>query len=164
MRAWMLVPLCILAGCSETTDTAKAEEAPEATMLDAGQWQVSREVTRLTQADKGNPAIDTPAGTKSASQACVGEAERKKPDPALFAEEGESCTYKNFYMGNGRLNVSLACERPKLSGSVLKTVEATFTASGIDGTSRIDTYLASDGDVKIDQKIVAKHIGACAAG
>ncbi|HEV2746872.1 MAG TPA: DUF3617 domain-containing protein [Allosphingosinicella sp.] len=166
MRALAFVPLLILAACSETDGGGPKQEtkAAAATQLEPGQWETVAEVTRFTQMDKGKPAINTPAGSKATATACVGEAEARKPAPVLFtASEEGSCEYRDFYMSNGRINGSLACKRPGLGGEVMTSVEGTFTADSFEGTSLVETYLYTDGDVKIAAKISGRRVGACAA-
>lgn len=168
MRILVLVPL-LLAACSETAEPeAKAGggagAAAKAAQIDPGQWETTVEVTRLTQMDKGRAAIDTAAGTRTVATTCIGADEVTRPDPVLFTavEEG-SCDYKNLYMRNGRLNGGLACKRPGLGGEVMTSVEGTFTADTLEGTSVVETYLYGDGDVKIAAKISGRRVGDCAA-
>lgn len=164
MRRLALVPLFVLGACSAQADTDTTQaETPEPTTLAAGQWETSTEVTQLTPMDKGKPRIATPAGTKASAMSCVSDAEVAKPAPALLIGTKDKCEYKNFYMARGRLNASLSCTRHGLDGPLMVTVEGTYTATGIDATSRIETYFASDGDVRIAQKIAGKKVGACPA-
>lgn len=164
MRALALVPLFVLAACSETADgEPKEAKVAAAAMIDAGQWEVVSEVTQLTATDKGKPSIETPAGTKTSAASCVGEAARRRPAAELFAASGESCEYQNFYMSRGRLNASMKCDRPDFDGEMLRTVEGSFTADTLEGSATIETYSYGDGDVKIVSKLTGRRVGACAA-
>ena len=163
MRTHALFPLLVLAACSNAPTPEQAAPEPEvATALTPGQWEVTAEVTKLTAMDNGSPAINTPAGTKSTVSHCVGAEEVKKPAAELFGgENGGDCQYRNFYMARGRLNASLSCTPEGLSGSVLTTVDGTFTADSLDATSTVETYLASSGDVRISTKVTGHRVGEC---
>ena len=164
MRASIFLPLIVLAACSQSSgDTPPATEAEAASQLDAGQWEAASEVTALTAKDQGKPAIDTPTGTKAAATACVSEADRKKPAPAVLTGLKDECTYKDFYMGNGRVTATMSCTRPGLGGEMLVSVQGEFTATALTTTSTIDTYLPGSGDVRVDSKISSKRLGDCAA-
>jgi hypothetical protein len=163
MRAFAFIPLLLLAACSEASEPAKTEaEAPVAAELQAGQWEVASEVVSLLQRDKGSPAIKTPEGTKGSIQSCVAPADVKKPQPALFVDEKMKCTYRDIYMSGGRLNATLACSRPGLSGQISALVNGSFTATTLDATTVVETDLYSDGDVRIETKLTGRRTGECA--
>jgi hypothetical protein len=164
MRASIFLPLFVLAACSESSgDTPPAVEAEAATQLDAGQWEAASEVTALTAKDEGKPAIDTPAGTKATAAACISEADRKKPAAAVLTGLTDECTYKDFYMGNGRVTATMSCTRPGLGGEMLVSVQGEFTATTLTTTTTLDTYLPESGDVRIDSKVSSRRLGECAA-
>jgi hypothetical protein len=164
MRALGFVPLIVLAACSGSSQPPKEKaEAPAAEQLQPGQWEMTTEVTSLTKADQGTPRINTPAGTRLSSSVCVPPAAAKKPPPALFATREDSCTYKDFYMSGGRLNASLDCKRRGLNGQVGMNVNGSYTATTIEGTVGITTYLATDGDVRIESRLTGRRTGECTA-
>lgn len=164
MRFIALAPLLVLAACSEGAAPTKQEAGtPAAQQLSAGQWEMTTEVTSLTQRDKGAPAIDMPVGSRSIVSSCVAEADVKKPQPALFAPEGSECTYRDIYMRGGRLNATLACSRPGLGGTIASNVNGSFTAETFEGTATTETSLAGEGDVRIDTKLTGRRTGDCTA-
>ena len=164
MRFIALAPLLVLAACSEGAAPTKQEaEAPAAEQLSAGQWEMTTEITKLTQRDKGAPAIDTPEGSRSTTSSCVAEADVKKPQPALFAGEGSECSYRDIYMRDGRLNATLACSRADLRGTIATNVNGSFTATTFEGTTSTETSLSGDGDVRIDAKLTGRRTGDCTA-
>ena len=165
MRALILASLLLAAGCSEGggESAAKQAEAPADTTLEAGQWEVTTEVTRLTKLDDGTPVINTPAGTKASFASCIAEADRKKPSPALFAGDKADCEYKDFYMARGRMNASLSCNVPGINGDVVTSVEGKNDATSFEGTLSTSTRLASSGDVRIAARINGRKVGACTA-
>ncbi len=165
MRFIALAPLLVVvAACSEGAAPTKQEaEAPAAEQLSAGQWEMTTEVTRLTQRDKGAPAINMPEGSRSTTSSCVAEADVKKPQPALFAQEGSECSYRDIYMRGGRLNATLACSRAGLGGTIATNVNGSFTATTFDGDATTETSLSGEGDVRIDAKLTGRRIGDCTA-
>ena len=160
MRKMMLVPLLLVSACSGGGEAPKKEEAAAVEKLDAGQWELTTEVTQFAKSDQGTPKIDTPVGTKETVSACVAEADAAKPQPMIFSGAKDECTYGNYYMSSGRLSATVNCNRPGLSGNVATNVDATFTASTIEGTLRTDTYLTTDGDVRITRKLTGRRTGA----
>ena len=162
MRCIALTPLLILAACSEAGEPTKAE-APAATQLSAGQWEMTSEVTQVTQRDQGTPAIKVAEGDKTTSSVCIAEADAKQPQAALFAGEGSECTHRDMYMSNGRINATLACKRPGLEGQIATLVNGTYTADTIEGTAVTETSLVGEGDLKIQSKLSGRRTGECAA-
>ena len=164
MRFIALTPLLILAACSEGEAPQKAEtEAPAATQLGAGQWEMTSEVTDVTQRDNSPPAIKSPEGSKTTTSTCVAEADAKKPQPALLAPEGFDCTYRDIYMGSGRINATFACKSAGLSGNIATVVNGSYTADTFEGTSVTETQLSGAGDVRIQSKLTGRRTGACTA-
>jgi len=160
MRMLAIVGVLAINACSDAPPT-KAEEAA-VDKIDAGQWQTDVEVTRLTAMDKGTPRIDTPAGTRTSASTCVGEAERQRPAPPLLTAAKDSCTYKDFYMSGGTINATMSCARPGLNGDVLMVLQGTYKAGSFEGALSTDTYLLTDGDVRIAAKVSGRRTGACA--
>ena len=164
MRFTTLVPLLVLAACSEGAAPTKQEgEAPAAQQLSAGQWEMTTEITKLTQRDKGAPAITTPEGSRSTTSSCVAAADVKNPPPALFAPEGTECSYRDIYMSGGRLNATLGCTRAGLGGTIATNVNGSFTATTFEGNATTETSLSGEGDVRIDAKLTGRRTGDCTA-
>lgn len=164
MRAIMLLPFLVLAACSDEAQVPeKAEQDPAAEHITGGQWEMTTEVVRVTQRDKGSPALDMPVGTKAVTSSCVSEADAKKPPAALFVPEGFKCDYRDNYMHGGRINLTLQCTRAGLSGDIPIAISGSYTAEGIDATSIAETRLSGDGDVRMEAKLTGRRTGPCAA-
>ncbi len=162
MRKTAMIGLVVACACTGEAEQPKAA-APKATALQAGQWETTAEVTRLTQQDKGAPRINTPAGTKTTESICIAPAEAKKPNPKLFAGEKNECSYGNFYMSGGTLNATLQCTRPGLEGQLLVTVYGDYEADSFETTLDLSTHLATDGDVNLTSKVTGRRTGECTA-
>ena len=132
--------------------------APKASRLTPGQWELTSEVTAFQTVDQGEPKIDTPVGTRATEQVCVGEG---RPPAALFAGEGYRCNFGDYYLRNGRINITLQCAREDLSGSVPITVGGDFDAESLDYTRELRTVLATDGDVQITARVSGRRTGEC---
>ena len=71
MRVLALIPLMFVAACGGAAPENKA--GPTAAAPAPGQWELTAEVTRFTKADQGAPLINTPVGTRTTENVCVGE-------------------------------------------------------------------------------------------
>lgn len=169
MRSLALLPLLILAACSEGADpgaqTKAKAEAAKNLKLAAGQWETVAEVTKLTKQDEGTPAINTPAGTKTTANHCVvqADADAKKPAPTLLAGEGYDCQYDNVYMSAGTLNAQLTCRREGLAGDIRMMVDGSYTADTFEANQTLSTFLSGTGDVSIESKLTGRRTGAACA-
>jgi hypothetical protein len=170
MRSLVLLPLLILAACSDgadpNTDAKAKAEAAKNLKLAAGQWEMVAEVTKLTKQDDGTPAINTPEGTKTTGNHCVAQADvdAKQPSPTLLAgEDYKDCKYDNFYMSAGTLNAQMTCRRDGLNGEVRMTVDGSYTADTIEANQSLSTYLPGSGDVNIQSKLTGRRTGAACA-
>ncbi len=163
MRKFVLMPLVLLAACSGGSEQPK-QEAKEAaaTRLDAGQWEVTTEVTSLVKRDQGTPALKMEQGSKSTESVCLGAADTQPP-PALLAAEGLDCTYRDIFMRSGKINATLACRSPGLSGDISTIVNATFTGTTLEGTATTETRLSGEGDVRVDTRLTGRRTGECTA-
>lgn len=153
----------LAAGCSGGDEEAapRQEKAAAPAALPLGQWEVTSEVTRFAQQDKGSPKIATPVGTKASGGACVSDA--KRPDPTLFVGKGYDCTYRDSYITSGTLNANLECKRAGLSGQIMFAVSGSYTADTLEAEVGTTTYLSSDGDVTVGTKLTGRRTGDCAA-
>ncbi|HEX2763888.1 MAG TPA: DUF3617 family protein [Allosphingosinicella sp.] len=163
MRAWIIVPLCLAAACSDGAGEGnKTEEA--AGRMQAGQWQVDSQVTAFRSTDKATPALKAAVGDKATAAACIEAGKEDKPPPEMFAGTGYECEYKDRYMDGGRINVSLQCERDALEGHVMMTVEGSYKGDGFEGAVNANSVLPGDGDFSMTSKVNGRRIGpTCAA-
>ena len=162
MRVVILMGLLALAACGESESGSggnKAASASRAAAIEPGQWELASEVTGFDRADEGAPRIDTPVGTRAVESVCVGAGGRL---PAtLFAGAGYECDYGNYYVRNGRVNVTMNCLRDGLEGSVPMTVDGSFAARSLDYRRNLRTILVTDGDVEIDARVTGRRTGDC---
>jgi hypothetical protein len=163
MRALIIVPLCLAAACSggggEENVAAEAADS-----MQAGQWEISSEVTNFRSTDKATPALKAAIGDKATAPACIEAGKEDKPPPEMFAGAGYECDYKDRYMGGGRINVTLDCERDALEGHILMTVEGTYTGDSFTVVSNANSFLSGDGDFAMNSKMTGRRTGpTCAA-
>ena len=125
----------------------------------AGQYQASWTVTSLRSVDKTTPATNLKQDASGTTLACI--AADGTIDPALFAEDGDSCSAKNPYVRNGRLGLDLTCKREGASGEVRQSVSGTFKADTLDAEVSTTTYLGGAGDYAMTRTISAKRVGEC---
>jgi hypothetical protein len=155
MRALIVMPLCLIAACSGGGgEENKAAEA--AASMEAGQWEVSSEVTEFRSTDKAMPALKAAKGDKATAPACIEPDDAAKPEPELFAGPGYECDYKNSYIKGGRLNASLSCKRDALEGEIMMSVQGTYTGTSFEGTVDTISYLSGEGDFAMNSKISGK--------
>lgn len=164
MRSLLIVPVCLLAACSDGGgEEKKAETTPAATM-EAGQWETAMEVRSIRSTDKTEPALKAAAGDKETGTACIPAGSEATPPGALFAGPGYQCQTQNSYIRNGRINMSLKCSRPGISGDIMQTVQASYTGTSFEGTVDTLTYLPGRGDFEMNRTITGRKTGAtCAA-
>jgi hypothetical protein len=164
MRLFILTPLLVLAACSEGEQAPKSDaQAPAPKQFAAGQWEMTSEVTKVTQRDKGAPALPGAEGSKTTSSSCVAEADVKKPQPALFVGDALDCTNRDVYLSRGRVNATLTCKKAGTPGEVATIVNGTYTADSFEGTSVIETSFVGEGDVKMETKLTGRRTGECTA-
>jgi hypothetical protein len=163
MRCLIIVPLCLAAACSEGGTGEKAEEAAAATMQ-AGQWEISSEVTAFRSTDKATPALKAAVGDKSTTPVCIEAGKEAKPPAEIFAGAGYECDYKDSYIRSGRITASLDCERDALEGKIYMAIEGTYKGDSFEGTSTSTSYLSGEGDFAMSSKISGRRTGpTCAA-
>jgi hypothetical protein len=162
MRGLIVIPLCLAAACSGGGEEKKAEEAADA--MQAGQWEISSEVSDFRSTDKATPALKAVAGDKSAAPACIEAGKEDKPPAEMFAGVGYECDYKDRYISGGRINLSLECEREALEGKVMVSVQGTYKGDSFEGISTATSFLPGDGDFVMNSKVSGRRTGpACAA-
>lgn len=166
MRTLTLVPLLVLAACSDNAgaDQKAADAAAKANLtLAAGQWETTAKYDNVTVVEGTEPAIKAAVGEAATASACVGEAEGKKPQPALFAAAGDTCTYQNFYMARGRINADMRCRRDGAEGDIMVMVQGTYDTDSFDLTTDTRTILAGAGDIHATGTLTGRHAGQCTA-
>lgn len=160
MRAFVTAGMLMVAACS----TGEAEQnniSAAAEALEPGQWETVMEVVRVDKADEAEPALKLAAGEKVTTTSCVGEGE---PPAVIFAGlEDASCTYENNYLKRGRINVSLSCTKPGLSGTVGVSTEGDFKADSFEGNATLRTMLSTAGDSIVTARLTGRRTGDCAA-
>jgi hypothetical protein len=162
MRGLIVIPLCLAAACSSGGEENKAAEAADA--MQAGQWEISSEVTDFRSTDKATPALKAAAGDKASAPACIEAGEEDKPPAEMFAGVGYECEYRDRYISGNRINLSLECERDALEGKVMVSVQGTYTGESLEGTATATSFLPGDGDFVMNSKISGRRTGpACAA-
>ena len=160
MRLMLVMPLLLAAGCGGDSAPEEKKGAARLAAMEAGQYELTSEVTNLASVDDGAPAINTPAGTRATQSVCVGDSARAPTE--LFSGEGYECTYDNYYARNARINALLSCTRSGLQGQIAMTVDGNFEAGQMSFTRNIRTILATDGDVQIAERVTARRTGDCA--
>lgn len=166
VRAMALAAVLLAAGCSEGPDpAAKADSETPPAGLSAGQWEIVTETMKVTAKDKAPPALGGKAGDKESASACLAEADAAKPAPELIAgAEGEGCKYDQFYMSGGRINASMICKRPGVTGDVMGTLLGSFAADSFDGNLDLNSYLPGSGDVAVALKVSGRRTAAACTG
>ena len=157
MRTLALLPLLFVASCGGGTAENKATQAVAAPS--PGQWELTSQVARFRKADNGTARIDTPVGTRATQSLCVAAGGRLPTE--MFSGDGFTCSFGNYYVRNGRANVTLNCRREGLTGDIPMTVDGTFEADSIALHRNLRTVLTGEGDVEIDADITGRRTGAC---
>jgi hypothetical protein len=118
-------------------------------------------MTALRSLDKTPPAIKGAVGDKDSATFCVPKAS-PQPEPALFAGSGYTCSYKSAYIKEGILNATIDCRRADVEGSIMMSVQGSYTATGFTGTADTTAYLPGAGDFAMSRKISGTvKPGAC---
>ena len=147
----------LVSACSE--DAPVKQEETAAAVPSAGQYQASWKVTSVRSVDKSTPATKLKQDAAGTTSGCV--AADGTIDPALFAEDGDTCTVANPYVRNGRLSMDLTCKRKSQTGEVRQSVSGTFKADSMDVEVSTTTYLSGYGDYAMTRTITAKRVGEC---
>ncbi|MDQ3077783.1 MAG: DUF3617 domain-containing protein [Pseudomonadota bacterium] len=151
--------IALMTACgSEAPPAAKAAKAKA---LTPGEYEVTREVTKLASADQSTPATTATMGEKTVTRACI--AADGKLDPAMFVEAGDSCTQQSSYLRSGRLSVQYQCTRPN-RGNVYPAADGNFTADGFEAVVTVATAFDGDGDYNLTRMLTARRVGDCPAG
>ncbi len=155
---WMTAAaLAALAGCG-SEPAKEAKEAPPAT-LTAGKYAVAVEVSELTKTDLGAPSTVLKKGDKGTVETCIGS--DGMFDTALFAEGKDQCSQQGSYARNGRASVQLLCTRPSEKGSVVHTIDGSFTRDGFQLTDDMGTQFRAETDYRLIRKMTGTRTGEC---
>lgn len=159
MRKWIAAAgaAMLVTSCSEEAPQPQAEETPAA--LAGGQYEASWTVASLKSVDKTTPATNLKQDATGTTLACI--AADGTIDPALFAEDGDSCTAKNPYVRNGRIGLDLTCQRKGTGGEVRQSVSGTFKKDTLEAEVSTTTYLSGAGDYAMSRTVKAKRVGDC---
>jgi hypothetical protein len=148
----------LLAGCGEEAPVANEPEV--AASLEPGQYQADWKVASLRIVDKNKTAAtNLNQDATGTTTACI--AKDNAIDPALFAEDGDTCSIGNPYVRNGRLQMDMTCTRKGQEGQVRQSVSGTFTADSLDAEVSTTTYLSGFGDYAMSRNFTAKRLGEC---
>lgn len=147
----------LICGCSEEKPVQQEETA---TALKGGQYEASWKVASLRITDKNKTAAtNLKQDASGTTLACV--AADGTIDPALFAEDGDTCTSKDPYVRNGRIGLNLTCQRKGTGGEVRQSVTGSFKADSLDAEVTTTTYLSGYGDYAMTRTMTAKRVGDC---
>jgi hypothetical protein len=147
----------MLAGCSEEAPVENPQE--DAAALAPGQYQATWKVSALRSMDRSTPLTNLKANATGTTTACVSA--DGTVDPALFAEDGDTCTVSQPYVRNGRMSLSLACTRKGQAGEVRQSVTGTFKADSLEAEVGTTTYLSGVGDYAMTRTFSARRIAEC---
>lgn len=159
MRAWAALALLIVAACDSAPAEKAAEPVATAAAPEPGEWEFAAEVTAFNKADSGKPRIDTPKGTRSTEKYCLASGEKIPTD--FFSGAGYTCSYGNYYVRNGGINVTLSCINKKMNEAVLMAADGSFEGGSVTFDRNLRSAFSTDGDVVIDSHITGKRIGDC---
>jgi hypothetical protein len=164
MRKIWLLAMAGVAACSGDGGSETANKVdPASIKLEPGEWELTSEITNMTLADKGSAAMPMKVGMKTTTTSCITPEQVEQPQPTLFSNSKDTCTYKNFYMSRGRLVASMSCKQPGMDGEVQMSVEGKYTNSSMEVTTELATSLVGPGDVKVNAKMTGKRLGDCPA-
>ena len=150
----------LVSACSSEAPPAKQQEET-ATSLKGGQYQGTFKVTALRTTDATTPATKLKLDDTGNAAGCVSA--DGSIDPALFAEDGDTCTVSNPYVRNGRIGMDLTCKRKGQTGEIRQSVSGSFTGDSVDAEVSTSTYLAGTGDYAMTRTVTAKRVGECSA-
>jgi hypothetical protein len=149
----------LLAACGGDEPEKPKEIAPPAS-FPAGEWEVTTVTESLKSTDGSTPRTTHSVGATKVAKVCA--APGPKPDPALFAEAGDTCTAATAYARDGRVNLVYNCERPG-RGKVATTIDGNYDAKSFEVAIAVGSYFAADGDYSMTQRVKGKRLGECAA-
>ena len=156
----MLALLLMLPGCGSEAPAPVAEDKGPPAIFPAGEYEVSALTETIKAADQSASATKHKVGATDVSKICSPPG--SKPDPALFADKGDSCTATSDYAKGGRINMSYNCQRPG-HGLLTLTFDGKYDEKSFEVEVATGTYFSGQGDYVLTQRIKGKRIGDCAA-
>jgi hypothetical protein len=156
MRAWIGFAVLLVAACGEAP--VEKAEAPVAAAPEPGEWELTSEVTAFQKVGEAPAKIDTPKGTRSTAKICVGAGAQLPTE--FFSGEGFSCTYNDYYVRNGGINLALACVHKKLNEPVPISVNGSFDGASVTYDRSLRTGF-SQGSVAIEAHVTGRRTGTC---
>ena len=153
MRFIILFGTALLAACSQEAPKEAPKAAPAT--LPAGTYEVTATVKSLVSTDKTALPTFTKEGEVIKTQGCVGA--DGLPAPELLAAKGDQCTLTDPYVRSGRMNVTLACNRPG-QGKVNAVLDGKYDGEGFTGTVTANSSFSGPGDYKLVEDVVARKI------
>ena len=145
----------LVSACSEEAQFQKEETSAS---LAGGQYEASWKVASLQSVDKTTPATNLKQDASGTTLACI--AADGTIDPALFAEDGDSCSANNPYVRSGRM-ARPQCKREGTGGEVRQSVSGSFKADSLNAEVSTTTYLSGAGDYAMTRTVTAKRVGEC---
>ena len=150
----------LLAACSGETETEPQAEAP-ANALQPGEYELSTKVDAIRSTDNTTPASESKAGGEPAvTRTCIPA--DGKPDPAAFAEAGESCTPMDTYLRGGRMSLQYKCNRSG-KGMLTQLVDGNFKKDSFEAKGTTATYFSGTGDYEMVRSFTGRRVGECSA-
>ena len=152
-----------LGGCGGEAAQQNQSATAKPAALQAGEYEVTGTVKAVRSTDSTTPATALKLDAALPPvRACV--AADGAIDPAMFAEGKDSCKQDNAYVRDGRLNVTLNCQRPG-NGGVMQLANGTFkSADAFEAEVLTSTYFSGTGDYAMTRALTAKRVGDCPAG
>ena len=147
-----------LTACGEEAKPVAKKARPAA--FPAGQWEVTSLTEKLASADKSTPATSHKIGVTESRTICSPAG--PKPAPALFADQGDDCKLDSDYARNGRINMSMQCQRAG-HGQLALTLDGKYDETTFEVVVITGTYFTGSGDYALTQNVKGKRIGDCPA-
>lgn len=167
-----------LAGCGgnppepakdETANAApKAGEkarpkGPVEIRFDPGRWESTMKIEKL---DLGNlppqvrQVIEGELGKERKFDYCLTPEEAAKPDSKFFNRgESDDCTYDEYTMADGHLDIKMSCKVPQ--GTQKVTLTGTYSASNYSMTMSTSGDAAMGTPMLMTMSLASRRAGAC---
>jgi len=161
MRTMLLAAAAVLLGACSGDSTNEAVTEARAEALQPGEYEVTTKVESIRSSDQSTPASKSkPGGEAVVTRTCVPA--DGTPDPALFAEAGETCNAMDNYLRSGRMSLQYKCNRAG-QGQLTQLVDGTFKQDSFEAKVMTTTYFAGAGDYELTRSMTGKRVGDCPA-
>lgn len=152
----------LLAGCGGAdTGQQNAATTERPKTLQPGEYELTTVVEEIKSTDGTTPITRLKMDAPVVTRACV--APDGALDTAMFEEAGDTCSFTDNYVRNGRMSVQLKCTRAGQSGNVMQLVDGDFTADSFEARILGSTGFGGSGDYNMTRKVTANRVGECAA-